>query len=335
MSSSAALDQATLAQKLDPIIVGIFGVKYRAENLRRLTGGSAAHTWRFDARGDQQTHALILRLAHPGEQFDGGLNKTQEATAQSAAYANGASVAPILHVLSPADGLGQGFIMRCMDGETIPQKILRQPQFAQARNVMTAQCGEQLASIHSVPLASLRCLPDQTIAQQLRALRQAFDRYDEKLPVFNYAFRWLVRNQPTEDRRTLVHGDFRNGNLMVNEAGINAVLDWELAHIGDPIEDLGWLCVNSWRFGNIDKPVGGFGERAELYRAYSAASGCAVDVRRVRFWELYGVVKWGVICLYQTSVHLQGKERSIERAAIGRRVSECEIDIVELLLEEI
>jgi len=334
------MNAESLAGKLTPLARRIVDGDCRVEGLRRLTGGSAAHTWRFNlvsAQHDlsQHTLPLILRLAHPGEQFEGGLEKDQEAQAQSAAWANGVPVAKILHVLQPQDELGKGFLMLCVDGETIPQKILRQEKYAAARAAMTAQCGKILAAIHAVPLADVTSLPDLTLQQQLDSLRHSYDSYDEKLPIFNYAFRWLQQNMPAMDRRTLVHGDFRNGNLMINVAGINAVLDWELSHIGDPMEDLGWLCVNSWRFGNIDKPVGGFGERAELYRSYSDASGVEVDPERVRFWELYGIVKWGVICLYQTHVHLQGKEKSIERAAIGRRVSECEADIAELLLEDV
>jgi aminoglycoside phosphotransferase (APT) family kinase protein len=332
------MNAETLAVKLLPIVSRVASVDCqgdcRIENLRRLTGGSAAHTWRFALVAKDTTRELILRMAHPGDQFDGGLNKLQEATAQSSAFTHGVPVAQILHVLQHADGLGEGFVMACVEGETIPQKILRHDKFAIARDVMAAQCGRILATLHAVPLINVACLPNQTLSQQLDALRRSYDFYGEKLPVFNYAFRWLQQHMPAAERRTLVHGDFRNGNLMVNEAGINAVLDWELAHIGDPMEDLGWLCVNSWRFGNIENPVGGFGRREDLYRSYSAASGYAVDPQRVRFWELYGIVKWGVICLYQTHVHLQGKERSIERAAIGRRVSECEADIAELLLEQ-
>lgn len=323
----------TLAEKLLPIARRIAGDDCRVEGLKRLTGGSAAHTWRFDIASAQQSQALILRLAHPGEQIEGGLQKDQEAQAQSAAWANAVPVAKILHVLQAQDELGKGFIMHCVNGETIPQKILRQEKFAQARATMTSQCGCILAAIHSVPIAAVSSLPNLTLQQQLSSLRHIYDSYDEKLPLFNYTFRWLLGNMPKAGRRTLVHGDFRNGNLMVDERGINAVLDWELSHIGDPMEDLGWLCVNSWRFGNIEKPVGGFGDRDELYRSYSTASGHDVDPQRVRFWELYGVLKWGVICLYQTHVHLQGKERSIERAAIGRRVSECEVDLAELLME--
>ena len=127
-----------------------------------------------------------------------------------------------------------------------------------------------------------------------------------------------------------MHGDFRNGNLMVDGNGLAGVLDWELAHFGDPMEDLGWLCVNAWRFGNIALPVGGFGTREDLFAGYRAAGG-TVDEERVRFWEVFGTLKWGVICEGMGDAWLTGAEPSVERAAIGRRASEADIDLLNLI----
>ena len=131
----------------------------------------------------------------------------------------------------------------------------------------------------------------------------------------------------------LVHGDFRNGNLIIGTDGVRAVLDWELAHLGDPMEDLGWICTNSWRFGSIDLPVGGFGEREDLFRGYEEAGG-VVDPGRVHFWEVFGSLKWGIMCMSMYSVYRSGADRSVERAAIGRRSSEAEIDLMNLLTGE-
>jgi aminoglycoside phosphotransferase (APT) family kinase protein len=130
---------------------------------------------------------------------------------------------------------------------------------------------------------------------------------------------------------TLVHGDFRNGNLIVGPDGVRAVLDWELAHFGDPMEDLGWLCVNSWRFGIIDKPVGGFGQLSELIAGYESAGGGTVDPRRVILWQALGTLRWGVICLGMLARYESGKDRSIERAMIARRASEAEIDLLRII----
>jgi aminoglycoside phosphotransferase (APT) family kinase protein len=129
---------------------------------------------------------------------------------------------------------------------------------------------------------------------------------------------------------TLVHGDFRLGNLIIGPDGVRAVLDWELAHLGDPMEDLGWICVNSWRFGEIDKPVAGLGSREELFAGYEAA-GRKVDPMRVKFWEVMGTLRWGVMCCGMMQRFRASPDHSMERAMIGRRASETEIDLLRLL----
>ncbi len=128
-----------------------------------------------------------------------------------------------------------------------------------------------------------------------------------------------------------MHGDFRNGNLVVGPEGLRAVLDWELAHLGDPVEDLGWCCVRSWRFGVDDLRVGGFGGVDDLLDAYAAAGGDAVDAEHLHYWEVFGTLKWGVICGVQARTHLTGAVRSVELATLGRRIAETEWDLLRLL----
>jgi aminoglycoside phosphotransferase (APT) family kinase protein len=130
----------------------------------------------------------------------------------------------------------------------------------------------------------------------------------------------------------LVHGDLRLGNIMVDSSGLTAVLDWELAHIGDPMEDLGWLCVRAWRFGGSN-PVAGIGSYDELFDAYENVSGIRPQLDAMRWWEVLGTLKWGIICIRQAATHLQGIARSHELAAIGRRVCENEYDLLEYLEE--
>jgi aminoglycoside phosphotransferase (APT) family kinase protein len=162
-------------------------------------------------------------------------------------------------------------------------------------------------------------------------LYRRYQAFSSPRPVFALAFRWLQDNLPPAQRsHCLVHGDFRNGNLIVAEPGLQAVLDWEIAHLGDPIEDLGWFCVNSWRFGQIDKPAGGFGSRAQLCDGYRDAGGM-VEPMHLHFWEVLGTLSWGVSCAAMVETFRSGIDDSVERAMIARRASETEIDLFNLL----
>src|SRR5450756_1732910 len=201
----------------------------------------------------------------------------------------------VLYRLRPEDELGSGFIMHRIEGETIPRKILRDSRFAQVRPKLARQLGGILAEIHDLPLAQLPELRRVTAALEVAELERDIRAFDQARPVFELALRWLRDHDPgPSDRVTLVHGDFRHGNLIIGRDGVNAVLDWELAHLGDPMEDLGWICVNSWRFGEIDKPVGGFGSREELFAGYESA-GRRVDPERVMFWEVMGSLRLSLI----------------------------------------
>jgi aminoglycoside phosphotransferase (APT) family kinase protein len=154
--------------------------------------------------------------------------------------------------------------------------------------------------------------------------------YDYPHPVFEMAFKWLEPRMASAKRQTFVHGDFRHGNLLISPDGVEAALDWELVHIGDPLEDLGWICTNSWRFGMQEKVVGGFGDLPDLLAGYEAAGGGHVSEDEARTWIVYGSLKWGVMCMsmYQGFV----RDHSVERAAIGRRSSETEVDLINLIV---
>ena len=307
-------------------------------NAARLSGGASQETWAVDAGSGADAEPLILRRRPGGASAGSGmaLDLATEAHLIGLAAQAGVPVPVVRYVLTPEDELGSGYLMQRLEGETIPRRILRDDAFAGARPRLARQCGEILARIHSVPRASLPALRVAPAAVQWREYRDLYDGFDWPHPVFELAFRWIEERLPAAEnaRETLVHGDFRHGNLMIGPDGVRGVLDWELAHRGDPLEDLGWVCVNSWRFGNIDLPVGGFGLRADLFAGYEAAGGGRVDPERVRFWEVVGSLKWGIMCMVMLSVFERGIDRSVERAAIGRRSSEAEIDLLALLAGE-
>jgi aminoglycoside phosphotransferase (APT) family kinase protein len=304
------------------------GTAATIEGLRRLSGGASRETWSFDAVTDSARLGLVLRR-DPGA--DAGLGaRAAEFELLQAAMTTGVPVPEARFMLEPADDLGTGFVMDRIEGETIPRKILRDDAYADARPRLARQCGEILARLHTLG-PGVAALPTLGASESIDQYRAMLDGFGEPHPTFELGLRWLEEHCPAETRTTLVHGDFRNGNLIVGPEGIRAVLDWELAHYGDPMEDLGWLCVKSWRFGVVDRPVGGFGDEGDLFSAYEDAGGGPVDPEAVRFWVVFGTLKWGVICEVQAFAHLHGLVRSVEQATIGRRVAEMEWDLLELI----
>lgn len=302
-------------------------------NAARLSGGASQETWSFDIVHPDGNVGAIVRRAPPGygaaPTRAAGLDA--EAALMQLAYDAGLPSPRVMRVLRPQDELGTGFIMQRVEGETIARKILRDEKFANARPILARQLGKVAAGIHGLPLSQLPELRRMTAAKEIAELERDYRSFDWPRPVFELALRWLRDRDPGPSGQvTLVHGDFRHGNLIIGPDGVRAVLDWELAHLGDPMEDLGWICVNSWRFGEIDKPVGGFGSREELFAGYEAA-GRPVDPDRVNFWEVMGTLRWGVMCCGMMQRFRIGPEHSLERATIGRRSSETEIDLLRLL----
>jgi aminoglycoside phosphotransferase (APT) family kinase protein len=299
--------------------------------LRRLSGGASQETWSFDLVQGGATSACILRRRPSGS---GGQAMALSLEAESRMLGVAAEldvpVPGVRFVLEPEDGLGSGYVMERLDGETIPRKILRDARFEAARPRLARQCGEILARLHAGDPARAAELSVAPARAQIDQYRTLYDAYDAPHPVFELAFRWLEARAAEPAKLALVHGDFRNGNLLIDAEGVRGVLDWELAHIGDPMEDLGWICVPSWRFGELDHPVGGFGAREDLFDGYEAGGG-TVDPQRVRFWEVLGTLKWGIICMTMVSIFRSGTDPSVERAAIGRRASETEIDLLMLM----
>ncbi len=311
----------------------VLGPGIAVEGAARVTGGASRETWLFDAvRPDGTREALVLRR-DPGDTGSvAGGDRATEYRLLAAASEAGVAVPDVVLLLDDADGLGHGFVMRRVDGETIPRRILRDDTYATARPLLASQCGTIAARIHSVPVASLPALACTDGPAQVVQWRDILDSFDEAHPAFELALRWLAAHAPAAtENPTLVHGDFRNGNIIVGPEGVRAVLDWELAHLGDPIEDLGWLCVRAWRFGHTDMVVGGFGTVDSLLASYAAAGGTPPSLDELRWWTALGTFKWGVMCMLQTFTHLRGLVRSVELAAIGRRVAENEHDLLVLL----
>ena len=304
--------------------------------LTRLSGGASQETWSFDARVSGHVDPLILRRSPGGAPRAAGQGSNSvpletEAIVIAASRAAGVAAPRVRMVLKPEDDAGIGYVMDRLPGETIARKILRDAEFNAVRPHLARQCGEILARIHAVDIAPLKdVLPVVDGPTQLRRYRDIYDLYNYPHPVFELAFQWLEPRMAQAKRQTLVHGDFRHGNLLISPKGVEAALDWELTHIGDPLEDIGWICTNSWRFGVAEKVVGGFGELPDLLEGYEQAGGGHVAPEDARTWIVYGSLKWGIMCMSMYQGFLS--DHSVERATIGRRSSETEIDLVNLII---
>jgi aminoglycoside phosphotransferase (APT) family kinase protein len=328
-----------LSERLAAFLASQMGVPrsgVRIARLARLAGGASRELWAVDAEltrdGRAETLELVLRRDPPGRVGEG--DRGLELRLLEAAAAAGLPVPrPFGGSVDPALVGSPFFLMERVAGETLPRRLLRDPEYAPARSRMTAQLGAALAGIHALPIdaADLDGLAAAGAASGRDAVLAVGaglrELAAEPHPVLDLAERWLLERAPAPSRRVLVHGDYRVGNVIFDREGLRAVLDWELAHAGDPLEDLGWLCVKAWRFGRDELPVGGIGRREELIEAYEAAGGAAVDPAALRFWEAYGSFKLALVFVQQARVFLSGVP-SVELASLGRRIAEAEDELV-------
>ncbi len=307
-----------------------YGPGARVEGLVRLQGGSSRELWGFDVLAPGGDHALVLREDPPGAREAPA--RRREFAALAAAHAAGVPV-PAPGWLIAGDA---GLVMARLAGEAIPRRLLREGRYATARARLVEDVARAAAAIHAIAPETVEGLdaPAAPAHAALDALAAELVRLGEPHPALEVGLRLLRRTAPAPRPARLVHGDLRLGNLMVDEGGLVGVLDWELCHAGDPVEDLGWMCVRSWRFGADEHPALGVGTRAELLAAYGEAGGPQVAPQELRWWEAFGNLRWGVICVIQADLHLSGAAPSLERAAIGRRTCEPEWDLLTMLAGE-
>lgn len=314
-------EQERLARRLPAVLTGWWHEPTEISELHRLSGGASREIWSLLARAPSREQRLVLRRDPPAAPRPRAM--ALEAAVLSAAALAGVPVPALVGHGDGSDGVGSGYLlMEHLTGETIPRRLLREPRWATARTGLAAELGRVLAAIHGIALEELPELDGGDLLDQLRVRH---DGFDEPRPALEVALRWLAENRPPARAETLLHGDFRNGNLMLGTDGLLAVLDWELVHRGDPMADLGWLCVKSWRFG-ASTPVGGFGGREELLDGYAQVAGWRPSEDELHWWEVFGTVRWAVICREQAQRHLSGVEPSVELAVLGRRVCEPEHD---------
>jgi aminoglycoside phosphotransferase (APT) family kinase protein len=311
------------------------------KSVERLSGGASQETYRIIIDTADGERPLAMRRAAGGlsREAAAGIRVERpglavEALLMGEARRAGVPAPEVYYVLSGEDGLGDGFIMSWLEGEALGTRILRDDQYAKIRPTLARECGRILGRIHSIDIVQTGLSERLPHTPPEEFVMQTWERYqmlDVPQPMVDYAGRWLMDNVPQDFKMALVHNDFRNGNFMVTSDAIVGVLDWEIAHIGDPMRDLGWICTNAWRFGE-SLPVGGFGPYEDLFSGYEEVTGEPVDADRVHYWEVFGSFWWSVTCLFMAQQFRSGPDRSVERAMIGRRTSEGQVDCANLLM---
>ena len=328
----------TLRARALAYLQGALGPDTQLTRLEPLGGGACQEIWRVEVRlADGAERALVIR-GDPAVALPGSLGRREEHEVINAAVAAGAPT-PAARWLT--EGLlrpgAWAYTMALLPGVTLGAKVTRDAALAGAREKAPTQLAEALTAIHTVTPERVTLplpVPKDPVAASLDALRDSIERLPCARPAQAAGLVWLAQNRPPPGEVTLVHGDFRTGNLLFEPEGLTGVLDWEFAHWGSPLEDLGWLCVRDWRFGALDRAVGGLCRRAPFVAAYTQRSGRAVSARELTFWEVYGNLRWAAGAILQGQRVLSGPERDLELLAIPWRAAEMEYEALRLIARQ-
>jgi len=291
----------------------------RVERAVRLAGGASKEAWSVDTADGRE---LLVRRAGGGVIHLDTLSLREEFDVLVAAREAGVRVPEPLAYLGDLDGR-EAFVMERVRGETIGRRIVNEPPPG-----LGLQMAEELAKIHSIPLERLPALPRADLWERLYA---ELDSVDEPHPAIELGIVWCRERIPLGRPPVVGHGDFRIGNLMVDEHGLVAVLDWELAHVADPAEDLAWPLVRAWRFGADSRRLGGIGDVEPYLERYAELTGREITLEELYAWEVLGNCKWAIGSLTQARRHLRGEERSVELAILGRLAAEKEYELLDLI----
>lgn len=297
--------------------------------LVRLTGGATMESWRFSADGSE----YVLRRA-PSAAFvaDRPYGHATEAAIIRVAHAAGVAAPEVIVLLEEKDGIGSGFVMRALPGTPEPRAILAMDRPL----AILEDAARNLVRIHSLDRGALPAeVPELDYRAGIDGLRLQFEEAGGDRPIIALGLRWLADNLPEPIPAVLNHGDFRLGNLLAEDSRLTGVLDWELAHFGDPHEDLAFGCMAVWRFARYDRPALGLGSLTDYFSAYEAESGRRVDPARFRFWSVYRTAWWALGCLRNAKFWREGEDRMLERVVISRRTSEQELDLLMLLDDDL
>jgi aminoglycoside phosphotransferase (APT) family kinase protein len=327
---------------LEAFLSAAVGNTVAVVRLDRLPGGTMRDVWALDVDLPEgrstERHRLVYLMDRDTTLSEARQSRGDEFLALVAMHRAGVRVPrPYWRIDTPApDGLGPGLILERIEGETVARRIVGDPSLEAIRPRLVEQMGQELARIHAVKDVPIGRLAGAAAGQspaeaQIARIERSLDEAGEPHPALELGLRWLKRRRPRCESLGVVHGDYRLGNIVVDpREGLRAILDWELAHLGHPGEDLGWVVMRFWRC--FDRPgLRGLGSADRFLEAYAAAGGARLDGEDQRFWEVLANTRWAVITLAQARRHLTGGERDLELASIGRRCAEVEWELLRLL----
>jgi aminoglycoside phosphotransferase (APT) family kinase protein len=308
--------------------------------IERLAGGACQDNFALVARIGEEDRRLVLR-SDARSSLPGSLDRAREHDVIRAAVIGGVRTPEARWLAADLVSSGKGaYFMDWVEGEAIGRRVVSSPKLAAAREKLPAECARELARIHAItpathpdlfPAGSAWGDGDDPVLSAIAFAQKTIDALQEPRPALEVAVRWLATHRPETTRRVLVHGDFRTGNLMVTPDGLAAVLDWEFAHWGSPAEDIAWLCVRDWRFGQLKLAAGGFAPRERFYDEVERATGSPVNRAEVHWWEVMGNVRWAAASLHQGERYLSGADPDIELIAVARRAIEMEYEALRLI----
>jgi len=317
------VDAPDWAPELQQRLEELLGGPVELASMRLLAGGASKEAWAVDAGGER----LLVRRAAGGVIHADTLSLEHEFQVLEAAHDAGVRVPRPVGYLGELGGR-DAFAMELVEGETIGRRIVTRPELEPARAELPQQLAEELAKVHAIPRERVPFLGERDVLERFES---ELDSVGEPHPAIELGLRWLDDHRPEPLEPVVSHGDFRLGNVVVSERGLEYLLDWEFAHVGDPREDLAWPLVRAWRFGVDGLHLGGIGEPELYLERYAKLTGCDVAEEDLFWWEVLGNVKWAVGALTQSRRHLSGRERSVELAVLGRLAAEMEYELLDLL----